>query len=152
MNNQEYHHCIPRSKVVEVFKLKVGIICAGIQRGQGAPRVAIALKKWVEKYSSNHLAESHLVGVVPQVVIRVCVWVVIHTLLVACEESLKEYRRILSCWNFFYNIHLNIWSFRRWQHFLWMVTKVSVAHWSHHPAHREDDVKVDQNDLKGGHF
>ena len=101
MNNQEYHHCIPRSKVVEVFKLKVGIICAGIQRGQRAPRVAIALKNGVEKYSTNHSAQSHLVGVVPQVVIRVCVWVVIHTLLVACEESLKEYRRILSCWNFF---------------------------------------------------
>ena len=104
MNNQEYHHCIPRSKVVEVFKLKVGIICAGIQRGQRAPRVPIALKNGVEKYSTNHSAQSHLVGVVPQVVIRVCVWVVIHTLLVACEESLKEYRRILSCWNFFYNI------------------------------------------------
>ena len=42
----------------------------------------------------------------PQVIIRVCVWVVIHTLLVACEESLKEYRRILSC---FFSSSISTW-------------------------------------------
>merc|ERR1719192_203555 len=60
-----------------------------------------------------------LVSIMPQVVVGVGVGIVVHSLFVACEES------------------LNIWSLGRRQHLLGVVAEVPVAHGGHHSEHRE---------------
>ena len=48
-------------------------------------------------------------------------------------------------------VHLNIWSLRRRQHFLRVMTKVPIAHGCHHPAHKKDNAETFKcGDSEGG--